>query len=80
MKYYSDDITWCDNRKCTCMKCELNVKHRCSCSDTSSCLPQKCRKSISNGVGQKKVDSILKAAVNTERTVLSDGKTAQGLR
>lgn len=28
MKYYSDDITWCDNRKCTCMKCELNVKHR----------------------------------------------------
>ena len=28
MKYYSDDITWCDNRKCTVTDCQMNQVHR----------------------------------------------------
>lgn len=26
-EYYTDDITWCSNRRCKCMKCYRNSKH-----------------------------------------------------
>lgn len=28
MSYYSDDITWCDNRKCPVLECSRNLKNR----------------------------------------------------
>lgn len=27
MNYYTDDITWCSNKKCTRMTCERNPKN-----------------------------------------------------